>query len=625
MSSYHPLKLISSRWFFSICVAVLYYQHFDHIATRLFSGQGEFQILYGHFSMAEDFSAFWIALKLLYTPLTVGGSFVIGWRFYTLICARFLDETGKAEPIEASEVQVPAYPWDQDKLQFIVGLRHEQTSAALVEKPEWMIIPETGLYQNILVSGSIGTGKTSSVMYPFTKQVLWYAADDPERKAGALIIDTKANFSEQTRRYLEECGRGSDFIRISIGGDIYYNPVYQPSLEPYEVAERCRDVMKMLGGPASKGSDSSFWDTMASNLMAASIRLLRGAYGYFTMADIHKLVNDYDYREEAFSAFDRRYEDNLVSAFDYEQAHSYFENEFLGAREGSGDKLMSSVISSLTEITGVFVASEAIHHQFCPPQAKLNFPGFEYAVNEGKVVTLEMNDGDYPSLTRLIAAYLKQDAQSVIQRRTRHDTRLNRSRPFFMIIDEANRSILSGDARFLGISREGKCCTVLATQSYVSMIEGLGNERAFQTLQQNMRSKIMLSSDDPVTTKLGQTLTGEVRREQVSKNISESGKVEESTVLGAMRSGQASLSESISVSTVKEPLFSNEFFSQTLVNFTAMAFISGEAGRMQQPSFVHLQPCFLPPVATMRVRPAPIQEARPGVFNLRLERGKRNG
>ena len=37
---------------------------------------------------------------------------------------------------------------------------------------ETISIPEKGLYQNMLITGTIGTGKTSSAMYPFTKQLL---------------------------------------------------------------------------------------------------------------------------------------------------------------------------------------------------------------------------------------------------------------------------------------------------------------------------------------------------------------------------------------------------------------------------------------------------------------------
>ena len=33
-------------------------------------------------------------------------------------------------------------------------------------------LPESGLYQNFLITGTIGTGKTSSAMYPFTEQFI---------------------------------------------------------------------------------------------------------------------------------------------------------------------------------------------------------------------------------------------------------------------------------------------------------------------------------------------------------------------------------------------------------------------------------------------------------------------
>ena len=36
---------------------------------------------------------------------------------------------------------------------------------------EEIYIPEKGLYQNFLITGTIGSGKTSSAMYPLTKQL----------------------------------------------------------------------------------------------------------------------------------------------------------------------------------------------------------------------------------------------------------------------------------------------------------------------------------------------------------------------------------------------------------------------------------------------------------------------
>ncbi len=62
------------------------------------------------------------------------------------------------------------------------------------EKSQNIIIDEKSLYQNILITGTIGTGKTSSAMYPFTKQLISYNSKDSETKIGMLILDVKGNY-----------------------------------------------------------------------------------------------------------------------------------------------------------------------------------------------------------------------------------------------------------------------------------------------------------------------------------------------------------------------------------------------------------------------------------------------
>ena len=53
----------------------------------------------------------------------------------------------------------------------------------------FVYISEKGLYQNILITGTIGSGKTSSAMYPFTRQLIKYKADNKKEKLGLLILD----------------------------------------------------------------------------------------------------------------------------------------------------------------------------------------------------------------------------------------------------------------------------------------------------------------------------------------------------------------------------------------------------------------------------------------------------
>ena len=40
---------------------------------------------------------------------------------------------------------------------------------------EIVSISEKGLYQNMLITGAIGSGKTSSAMYPITRQLIAYS------------------------------------------------------------------------------------------------------------------------------------------------------------------------------------------------------------------------------------------------------------------------------------------------------------------------------------------------------------------------------------------------------------------------------------------------------------------
>lgn len=62
-------------------------------------------------------------------------------------------------------------------------------------------IPESGLYQNFLITGTIGTGKTSSAMYPFTEQFFKYNSLNPNNKLGILILDVKGNYFKQVKQF----------------------------------------------------------------------------------------------------------------------------------------------------------------------------------------------------------------------------------------------------------------------------------------------------------------------------------------------------------------------------------------------------------------------------------------
>lgn len=84
-----------------------------------------------------------------------------------------------------------------------------------------IFIPEKGLYQNILITGTIGTGKTSSAMYPFTKQLMEFNSNDSSKKIGFLILDVKGNYCDKVLDFAKSCNRLDDVIIIEVNRKIY--------------------------------------------------------------------------------------------------------------------------------------------------------------------------------------------------------------------------------------------------------------------------------------------------------------------------------------------------------------------------------------------------------------------
>ncbi|MFQ8987284.1 MAG: hypothetical protein ACLR6T_01095 [Intestinibacter sp.] len=72
---------------------------------------------------------------------------------------------------------------------------------------ELIYLPEKSLYQNILITGTIGTGKTSSAMYPFTKQLISYEHNNENKKLGMLILDVKGNYYQKVLEFAKEFNR----------------------------------------------------------------------------------------------------------------------------------------------------------------------------------------------------------------------------------------------------------------------------------------------------------------------------------------------------------------------------------------------------------------------------------
>lgn len=108
---------------------------------------------------------------------------------------------------------------------------------------EFTFLTEKSLYQNILITGTIGSGKTSSAMYPFTKQLISYQNYRPDKKLGMLILDVKGNFYKQVITYINQSNRQKDLIIVELGTTFSYNPLDKPNLKASILANRLKQFL----------------------------------------------------------------------------------------------------------------------------------------------------------------------------------------------------------------------------------------------------------------------------------------------------------------------------------------------------------------------------------------------
>ncbi len=150
-----------------------------------------------------------------------------------------------------------------------------------------IIIPESGLYQNFLITGTIGTGKTSSAMYPFTEQLIKYNSLNKNSKIPILILDVKGNYYKYVKNLLIKYNLKNDLIEIGLNSKIKYNPLHKPHLKPSVLANRLKTILLLF----SENNSESFWLDKVEQVLAEAIKLCRFYNnGYVTFIELHKLI-----------------------------------------------------------------------------------------------------------------------------------------------------------------------------------------------------------------------------------------------------------------------------------------------------------------------------------------------
>ena len=473
-------------------------------------------------------------------------------------------------------VKPERYLIKSDKLNLLIG-NDEKTGKNIY-------VQEAGLYQNFLITGTIGTGKTSSAMYPFTEQILRFNSKNKDRKIGTLILDVKGNYYNHVKEYAEKINLQDDLIVIELGGRYKYNPLHKPYLKPAILANRLKLILELF----SENNSESYWLDEAEKVLTEAIKLCR-IYnkGYVTFTEIHKIVTEDDYYKEKIKIIKDLFVNNKLNKkqiYDLNSALDFFQKEY----EKLDQRTLSILKSEITRITNIFISDYDINRTFCASKNELNFNGFKDVINKGKIVVLNMNIAEYRNLSKIIAAYLKLDFQSEIMMALAK----NRERTTAFICDEYAEYVTKTDGEFFSLSREAKCINIVSTQSYSSLKNTLKDENAVKVICQNLINKIWYRTDDIFTIEEAQKLIGKEDKIKTSKNISENAKETiYSRMTNSMSSVDSTISESFNLYTQNEYIYDTNFFTQELQTFTALVFLS-DGNKIIEPRKLNMFPYF---------------------------------
>ena len=453
--------------------------------------------------------------------------------------------------------------------------------------PEWIVLGQRALNGAILITGSIGCGKTQGAVLPYFRQVLEQFLPLP----AVMAIDPKRTFISAAVAICEKLGLQEKIRKISLEGEETFNPVFMDNILErsrfLEVAEMLRAASINFSG---KSSDSPFWEVSAFNLLKNVVVYCAGTKGYFTLTDLYeglvKATND-PLADELRSALEtKKFSDEEV--FNIECAIRYFDDEY----RQLDNRVRTGILATTTAFLNQFQDFRAAK-VFCPPRDGRTITSMSDAIVQGQIIFLDIEN---PALARSMGTLLKLHYEKATLDRLANRDRTG-ERAALLICDEYQDIVTCGggnslgDERYLAKCREANAIFIAASQSVTSIMNSVGKERAAKELVQNFRTRIACHSSDSETIKNMQELVGQRDIERVSHTLSEtSHSPTRNLVLGGFDSPNANLSESVSISNQKEFEVTGREFSR-LKSFEALSLIfDGSETRFAK---LYLKPDFL--------------------------------
>lgn len=423
------------------------------------------------------------------------------------------------------------------------------------ENDECFAVEEETLYQNVLITGSIGSGKTSGAIARLTYNLI-------KSGKGGLILDVKGNFVDTVNEICKRIGRLKDVCVLSRNSNWYFE-LLDKNVSSLEMANRLKQVITLL---STNNNSDSYWLDKVENVLMNMIILMK-YINELNLMTLHKFVCEDNFLKESIEKIKKRLKAQVPddkTAFELSGAISFIENEYFKL-----DSRVNTIIKSeITRLTIPLVTDYDIYNQFCVKNGKQDI-----SFSNNKIIVLSINIGENKALAKIMATFIKLAYQKHIL------SNISLKIPSFFIADEFQEFCNGDDASFLSLSREAKCINIISTQSYSSLKNVLKDQNTANVIIQNLVNKIWFRNDDNYTISEAIKQLGKINVTKENRTISEAGQESKKNMLGTgFKNKKSSISKSLNYVQVKENEYDENFFSRELKTFEALTFISTNEG-----------------------------------------------
>lgn len=347
------------------------------------------------------------------------------------------------------------------------------------------------LYKSVMITGSVGSGKTTAAYYPLIYQLA-------ACHAGGLVFAQKEAAVAELKWLFERLGRKTRVVGVN--GDLGLNIL--KGWDPVKAAEAIGDFLDREAG------ESSLWLGLAKTRIQNCLFILRLLPSEYTFTGVAKYLADEDYRDKIEGLANQaaakcveeakiaRESGNVDKARDLEdQAQDFlvslnWEQVDWAALD---PRMQSDTQSHLLKFLPMFKRS-AMARAWCGADASLEEVDLTQCL-DGEIFIVSSGMERWGEIANFALALVKRRWFDLVISRSSMKDR-DQSRPLFIALDEYQDFADTHDGDMLGLLRQYKHITIAATQGYTSIYEAIRKDESARKIILNFVTQIALSSTD---------------------------------------------------------------------------------------------------------------------------------